>query len=137
MQVTFIAFYCSTRLFNPWVGSCKPLAPTTGEEAGPTLTGKPFNDAYHYMDWLLTVPLLLMGLVLVMDMPKEGKQKQHTIPGFTSAGMIGDPGDGANKLCSHGPTLRFWVPFCGPISVRFRTTASPFSKAPKRRLNWT
>merc|ERR1711953_1660059 len=25
-------------------------------------TGVPFNDAYRYMDWLLTVPLLLMKL---------------------------------------------------------------------------
>ena len=71
------------------------------------------------MDWPLTVPLLLMGLVLVMDMSKEEKQKQPTILGFTSAGMTGGPGDGTNKSCFHGPTLRFWVSFCGPISVRF------------------
>jgi bacteriorhodopsin len=28
-------------------------------------TGLPFNDAYRYVDWLLTVPLLLMELILV------------------------------------------------------------------------
>merc|ERR1719322_487431 len=28
----------------------------------PTLTGIPFNDAYRYMDWLLTVALLVMKL---------------------------------------------------------------------------
>merc|ERR1740129_441212 len=31
----------------------------------PTLTGAPFNDAYRHMDWLLTVPLLLIEMLLV------------------------------------------------------------------------
>merc|ERR1712203_215652 len=34
----------------------------------PTLTGIPFNDAYRYMDWLLTVPLLLIEILLVMKL---------------------------------------------------------------------
>merc|ERR1712028_285073 len=33
------------------------------------LTGAPFNDAYRYVDWLLTVPLLLIELILVMGLP--------------------------------------------------------------------
>lgn len=33
-------------------------------------TGKPFNDAYRYVDWLLTVPLLLAELVLVLRLGK-------------------------------------------------------------------
>jgi len=31
-----------------------------------TLTGALFNDDYWYVDWLLTVPLLLTKLILVM-----------------------------------------------------------------------
>merc|ERR1712196_383081 len=34
----------------------------------PHLTGVPFNDAYRYMDWLLTVPLLLIEIVLCMKL---------------------------------------------------------------------
>ncbi|MEM1096490.1 MAG: bacteriorhodopsin-like [Bacteroidota bacterium] len=34
-------------------------------------SGEPFNDAYRYVDWLLTVPLLLVELVLVMNIAKE------------------------------------------------------------------
>ena len=34
----------------------------------PALTGVPFNDAYRYMDWLLTVPLLLIEILLVMKL---------------------------------------------------------------------
>ena len=29
-------------------------------------TGQPFNDAYRYVDWLLTVPLLVAELVAVL-----------------------------------------------------------------------
>lgn len=31
-------------------------------------TGQPFNDAYRYVDWLLTVPLLCAELVAVMNL---------------------------------------------------------------------
>ena len=34
----------------------------------PAFTGVPFNDAYRYMDWLLTVPLLLIEILLVMKL---------------------------------------------------------------------
>lgn len=34
-------------------------------------SGKPFNDAYRYADWLITVPLLLVELVQVMNLAKE------------------------------------------------------------------
>ena len=31
--------------------------------------GIPFKDAYHYMDWLLTLPLVLLDILLVMELP--------------------------------------------------------------------
>lgn len=34
-------------------------------------SGLPFNDAYRYADWLLTVPLLLVELVAVMNLAKK------------------------------------------------------------------
>ena len=33
-------------------------------------TGKPFNDAYRYADWILTVPLLVIELVAVLALAK-------------------------------------------------------------------
>jgi bacteriorhodopsin len=33
-------------------------------------SGEPFNDAYRYVDWLLTVPLLVAELVAVLQLPK-------------------------------------------------------------------
>merc|ERR1712187_424400 len=51
-------------------------------------TGVPFNDAYRYMDWLLTVPLLLIEILLVMKLsPEEYSSKAWTL-GFGSALMI-------------------------------------------------
>ena len=46
------------------VGRCTPI-PLLANVADPVLTGVSFNDAYRYMDWLLTVPLLLVEIVLV------------------------------------------------------------------------
>merc|ERR1711966_182076 len=65
--VTFIAAYHYIRIFNSWVDA---YAYSPGATA-PTLTGVPFNDAYRYMDWLLTVPLLLIEILLVMKLDEE------------------------------------------------------------------
>merc|ERR1712146_873548 len=58
------------------------------ELANPTLTGVPFNDAYRYMDWLLTVPLLLIEILLVMKLDGDDFSKRAWTLGFGSALMI-------------------------------------------------
>ncbi len=62
--VTAIAAYHYYRIFNSWEGAYA----VAGGNA--TATGNAFNDAYRYVDWLLTVPLLLIELVLVMRLSK-------------------------------------------------------------------
>merc|ERR1711963_2688 len=58
------------------------------EMGAPTLTGVPYGDAYRYMDWLLTVPLLLIEILLVMKLaPAEFSSKAKTL-GVGSALMI-------------------------------------------------
>jgi len=54
----------------------------------PTITGIPFNDAYRYMDWLLTVPLLLLEILLVMKIPAAELNTKAWTLGFGSALMI-------------------------------------------------
>ena len=57
--VTFIAAYHYFRIFNSWTEAYAfPPGGRRRQVGDPTITGKPFNDAYRYMDWLLTVPLL-------------------------------------------------------------------------------
>ncbi len=55
----------------------------------------PFNDAYRYVDWLLTVPLLLIELILVMKLPEEETVSLGWKLGVASAMMValGYPGE--------------------------------------------
>merc|ERR1711933_563987 len=66
-----------------------------GNEYGVALSGAPFNDAYRYVDWLLTVPLLLIELILVMKLPKEETVALSWKLGLASAVMValGYPGE--------------------------------------------
>merc|ERR1711915_1147098 len=50
--------------------------------------GVPFNDAYRYMDWLLTVPLLLIEILLVMKLEGDDFSSRAWTLGFGSALMI-------------------------------------------------
>merc|ERR1712094_1059 len=88
--VTFIAAYHYIRIFNSWVDAYEYT--TTG---GPTLTGVSFNDAYRYMDWLLTVPLLLIEIVFVMKLPDDQIRNKSIALGVSSGLMIciGYPGE--------------------------------------------
>merc|ERR1712159_922811 len=52
------------------------------------LTGVPFNDAYRYMDWLLTVPLLLIEILLVMKLDADTYSQKARTLGVGSALMI-------------------------------------------------
>merc|ERR1711908_133504 len=94
-MVTFIAAYHYLRIFNSWVESYEYKPNSSGEVENPVLTGVPFNDAYRYMDWLLTVPLLLIEIVFVMKLSDEETKKKATTLGIASGLMIcnGYPGE--------------------------------------------
>merc|ERR1711879_407257 len=59
-----------------------------GAYPDPVLTGVPFNDAYRYMDWLLTVPLLLMEIILTMKLSPEESSSYCKQLGVASAAMM-------------------------------------------------
>jgi bacteriorhodopsin len=90
--VTFIAAYHYIRIFNSWVDayeySAGALAAGAMQAKAPTLTGVPFNDAYRYMDWLLTVPLLLIEILLVMKLDDDTFSSKAWVLGVGSALMI-------------------------------------------------
>merc|ERR1712093_952465 len=81
----------------------------------PFLTGTPFNDAYRYMDWLLTVPLLLMEIVLVMKLPAEEANSKCWTLGTFSALMIVSGYKG--ELVVVGDLQPRWISWC--ISMCF------------------
>jgi bacteriorhodopsin len=86
--VTFIAAYHYMRIFNSWVEAYHFPQTHDGTVQQPTLTGVPFNDAYRYMDWLLTVPLLLLEILLVMNLTPEQHSSKAWALGGSAALMI-------------------------------------------------
>lgn len=87
--VTLIAFYHYLRIFHSWEGAYTVV---NGEI---TATGVKFNDAYRYVDWLLTVPLLLIELILVMRLSASETVKRSTKLAVLAALMVilGYPGE--------------------------------------------
>merc|ERR1711865_158 len=90
--VTFIAAYHYIRIFNSWVDAYhyapQKIVDGAMDMAAPTLTGIPFNDAYRYMDWLLTVPLLLIEILLVIKLDEGTFTTKSWTLGLGSALMI-------------------------------------------------
>lgn len=98
--VTFIAAYHYLQIMLSFEGSYDVV---NGEV---TPTGKEFNVAYRYVDWLLTVPLLLIELILVMKLTQSETVKKALTLGIAAALMIvlGYPGEIAGDL----GTRKFW-----------------------------
>merc|ERR1712066_177840 len=93
--VTWIATYHYFRIFNSWNAAFNVNFDASQGQYIVSLTGAPFNDAYRYVDWLLTVPLLLIELILVMGLPAEETVNKAWSLGLASALMVsfGYPGE--------------------------------------------
>jgi len=109
--VTFIAAYHYVRIFNSWVDAYH-YGPNAD---APVLTGVPFNDAYRYMDWLLTVPLLLIEILLVMNLRDDEYSSKAKVLGTGSALMIVSGYYG--ELTVSGDLTPRWV--CFILSMSF------------------
>ncbi len=90
--VCAIAAYHYFRIFESWASAFDVKA---GAVAA---TGYAFNDAYRYVDWLLTVPLLLIELILVMRLSQSETVSKSVTLGGAAALMIilGYPGEVAD-----------------------------------------
>jgi len=93
--VTWIATYHYFRIFNSWNDAFDVKFSADAGGYTVSLTGAPFNDAYRYVDWVLTVPLLLIELILVMGLPAEETVSKSWKLGVASAAMValGYPGE--------------------------------------------
>lgn len=87
--VTFIAGYHYFRIFNSFNEAY------TAVDGVVQSTGVAFNVAYRYVDWLLTVPLLLIELILVMGLSRSETVRKSVTLGGAAALMIvlGYPGE--------------------------------------------
>jgi len=91
-MVTFIAGYHYLRIFD----SFKEASNGTTVD----LSGAPgsFNEAYRYVDWLLTVPLLLVEVIAVLALAKEVSRSliMRLVPASAAMIALGYPGEISN-----------------------------------------
>ena len=87
--VCAIAAYHYFRIFESWESAY------TITDGAVAMSGVAFNDAYRYVDWLLTVPLLLIELILVMRLSSDETVSKSFKLGGAAALMIilGYPGE--------------------------------------------
>merc|ERR1711871_384728 len=137
--VTLIAFYHYFRMFDSWVDAYEFVRlDETSTSYTPVATGKPFNDAYRYMDWLLTIPLLLIELILVMDLDAATTSKVSTQLGLAAGLMIilGYPGEITDN---HSTRWFYWfvamLPFCFIVYTLFVGLKDAVEKQPADARN--
>lgn len=128
--VVGIAAYHYLRIFNSW-----EAAYMISEAGNYIASGKPFNDAYRYVDWLLTVPLLLVELVLVMGLASDKRSKMLTKLVIASFLMIllGYPGEIITSDTSMFSERGLWgllstIPFAYILYVLWVELGSTISK---------
>lgn len=88
-MVTFIAGYHYFRIFNSFNESSMKNAVTVGTSQGS------FNEAYRYVDWILTVPLLLVEVIAVLGLAKAASSSLITrlVPASAAMIILGYPGE--------------------------------------------
>jgi bacteriorhodopsin len=96
--VVIIAGYHYLRIFNSWHDAFELKAGVYQP------TGLPFNDAYRYVDWFLTVPLLCAELVSVLNLKDGVRGPLMAKLVIASALMIGlgYPGETATTMTMRG-----------------------------------
>ncbi len=126
--VTAIAAYHYFRIFESWSSA---YSLTNGVI---TASGVAFNDAYRYVDWLLTVPLLLIELVLVMRLSASETVSKSTSLGFAAALMIvlGYPGE----IADDNTTRAIWgtlstIPFLYVVWQLFSGLGDAIARQPE------
>ncbi len=114
--VVFIAGYHYFRMFESWAAAFV----LQGGNYVPS--GVPFNEAYRYADWLITVPLLLIELVAVLGLSRAQSSNLITKLSFAAIAMLalGYPGEISDQ---NGVRWVFWalsmIPFLYILSVLF------------------
>lgn len=92
--VVAIAGYHYFRIFDSW------NAAYTASNGVFVSSGKLFNDAYRYVDWFLTVPLLIAELIAVMGLPaaKRGSFTSRLVIAAAAMIALGYPGEIATTV---------------------------------------
>ncbi len=127
--VVGIAAYHYIRITGSWEAA---YALVNGEYV---FSGEPFNDAYRYVDWLLTVPLLLVELVLVLALTRDKSTPMLTklVIAATLMIVLGYPGE----IATDNMTRAIWgtlstVPFVYILYVLWVELGKVLKTQPER-----
>ena len=130
-MVCFIATYHYIRIFDNFRESYESTA--QGGNGPYVLTEVPFNEGYRYVDWLLTVPLLLVETIAVLALAKAVQKSLLTKLVIASVLMIalGYPGEITTDV---GPRL-LWgtlstIPFLYILYVLFVELTKSLDRQP-------
>ncbi len=99
-MVCLIAAYHYYRIFNSFTGSYVAVDEGSAAAAFDSMTyvlvnGEGFNEGYRYVDWLLTVPLLLFETIAVLALPRAVRKSMllKLIPASALMIILGYPGE--------------------------------------------
>lgn len=127
--VTFIAGYHYFRIFASFSEAY------TAVDGVVTSTGVAFNVAYRYVDWLLTVPLLLIELIFVMGLTRSETVRKSVTLGGAAALMIilGYPGEVSGGIDSTRMIFGIlsMIPFLYIVVALFSGLTASIAKQPE------
>ena len=117
--VTLIALYHYWRIYDSFNAAA----------AG----GHPFNEAYRYVDWLLTVPLLLLETIAVLALPAVQRKSlvSKLVPSSAAMIILGYPGEVSADMMTKG----IWgalstIPFLYILYILFVELTKALDKQP-------
>ena len=109
--VTSIAAYHYFRMFDSFnhgygINDSSTVAATMGKNML-DFGAANYNVGYRYIDWLLTVPLLLVELVAVLGLVKaiQSSLLKRLVPAAAAMIILGYPGDAKIKLFNLDPSM--------------------------------
>jgi len=117
--VTLIALYHYWRIYDSFAAA----------HAGEAV----FNEAYRYVDWLLTVPLLLLETIAVLALPAANRKAliARLVPASAAMIVLGYPGEVTSEI---GPKM-VWgalstIPFLYILYILFVELTKSLDKQP-------
>jgi bacteriorhodopsin len=128
-----IALYHYLRIFSSWSDAFSFI------DGRYVADGRPFNEGYRYVDWLLTVPLLLAELVIVLKLAKDATRSLIIRLSVAAVAMIllGYPGEVADPDSATRTLFGILstVPFLYILYVLFVELGRSMDRQPERVRN--
>jgi bacteriorhodopsin len=129
-MVTFIAGYHYLRIFDSFKHA---------SDGGKVLldgSQNAFNEAYRYVDWLLTVPLLLVEVIAVLALTREVSRSliMRLVPASAAMIALGYPGEIATGVDAQNTQVLYGVlstiPFLYILYVLFVELGKSLDRQP-------